>query len=655
MVTLNSDTCDKISVFCAACAGVVPGAAVGAAAFAIPALIKHLSGASSLEKLLKDTSKEIKANVGEWTRQSREYKLDELASAEGAIENITGKLQPDPKSLMNANRDHKKLADRAVIYASQNSVEFSRKKLPGKAQAKINRQILRIILEKTLKALEGHADYEAELVPYFQREVLNRFGGLADGQAGIFAELAELKSMVARLPQAEVKAAEEAGIPHLTIIKLAQRINDDVTDPDQALKELENAVDIAIDAANKGRLGSNLDAFVSEVLKRVAELSNQGKNDEASKEVDSAFEQWQERQEREKLAGLELLDSGLKQDILRRDAIAAAKRLLQKAEIDYPEQKERFNHLRTIMQEWYYRGLYHGLRLELEISAKLAKLTVMQAKTPDQRSIALNDLAVSLGQLGARAGGNDAQKFLQQSVAALDFALEVTSRDNMPARWAMTQMNRAITRRKLGGRAEGEQAQDYLQQAIVGFDLALEVTTRDIMPVDWALAQMNRAVALRSLGQQADGGDGQDYLQQAVAGYDLALEVRTRDVMPAEWAMTQMNRAIALRNLGERAEGDEAQDYLEQAIAAYDLALEINTREAIPAEWATTQMNRAVAFQYIGEHVGGDERQKYYKQAVAACDLALEVFDETGMEYQADVTRDNRQIVLDALAKLKNR
>ena len=167
MVTLNSDTCDKISVFCAACAGV----GVGAAAFAIPALIKQLGGDNSFEKLLKDTSKEIQANVGEWTRQSKEFKADELASAEGAIESIIGKLQPDPKSLMNANREHKKLADRVVIHASRIAVEFSRKKLPGKAQAKINRQILRIILEKTLKSLEGHADYEAVLVPYFQREV----------------------------------------------------------------------------------------------------------------------------------------------------------------------------------------------------------------------------------------------------------------------------------------------------------------------------------------------------------------------------------------------------------------------------------------------------------------------------------------------------
>lgn len=170
MVTLNSDTCDKISVFCAACAGVVPGAAIGAAAFANSALIKHMSGASSLEKLLTDTSREIKANVGEWTRQSKEYNADELASAEAAIESIIGKLQPDPKSLMNANREHKKLADRAVIYASRNSVEFSRKKLPGKSQAKINRQILRIILEKTLKALEGHADYENVLKPFFERK-----------------------------------------------------------------------------------------------------------------------------------------------------------------------------------------------------------------------------------------------------------------------------------------------------------------------------------------------------------------------------------------------------------------------------------------------------------------------------------------------------
>ena len=55
-----------------------------------------------------------------------------------------------------------------------------------------------------------------------------------------------------------------------------------------------------------------------------------------------------------------------------------------------------------------------------------------------------------------------------------------------------------------------------LRGAVEGFDLALEIRTRDSMPANWAMTQNNRAAALQSLSERLGGDEGLQALRGAV-------------------------------------------------------------------------------------------------------------------------------------------
>ena len=66
--------------------------------------------------------------------------------------------------------------------------------------------------------------------------------------------------------------AELAGLQRRTIITLAQRLKPaERLDFEQAVTELERAVEVALDVIARGERGTNDDAFVNTVLARVAE------------------------------------------------------------------------------------------------------------------------------------------------------------------------------------------------------------------------------------------------------------------------------------------------------------------------------------------------------------------------------------------------
>ena len=82
-----------------------------------------------------------------------------------------------------------------------------------------------------------------------------------------------------------IQKAEKAGLERKTIIELAQRLKpDDVLDFDQAVRELERAVAVALDVIARGERGANHDDFVNAVLAEVAKktrivTSTAGKHD----------------------------------------------------------------------------------------------------------------------------------------------------------------------------------------------------------------------------------------------------------------------------------------------------------------------------------------------------------------------------------------
>ena len=425
---------------------------------------------------------------------------------------------------------------------------------------------------------------------------------LLAGQARLEAAVLALSQQFAQTMQAT--AARASGITGDALMGLARRIAADVADPAAAFRELENAVEVAIRVQAEGRQGSNLGEFVDEVLRRVAALAAEEQYDTAAQEIDAAVEQEQAESTARRLR---LLDAGLKQDILRRDPESAARRLIQKADLEAGG-AAMVATLQALQDEWYERGRDQGLNFDLASAIELSKQTLPRANGQADRGAVLNDLGIALGILGGRETGTAR---LEQAVDAFRAALTVYTQDRVPLQWASAQMNLGSALLSLGKREAGTAR---LEQAVEAYRAALTERHQDRVPLGWARTQHNLGNALLTLGRREAGTER---LEQAVEAYRAALKEYTKDRVPLDWASAQTNLGTALLTLGQRETGTER---LEQAEAACRAALTEWTQDRVPLDWAMAQMNLGNALLTLGEREAGTAR---LEQAVEAYRAAL--------------------------------
>ena len=405
-----------------------------------------------------------------------------------------------------------------------------------------------------------------------------------------------------------IQTAKGAGLERQAVIKLAQRLKpDDVLDFDQAVRELERAVAVALDVIARGEQGANQDDFLDIVLARVAEKTRVGDFDGGASTIDQALAELDAKYRRSRVV---LLEEGMKMDILRHDATAVARRIETLIAQDHPTERPTWL---PVFSERYLafleEGEAKGVNFSLSVAIELARRMVATAHDSAERGAAAIRLGNALWTLGARESGTAR---LEQAVAAYRAALEEHTRERVPLDWATTQNNLATALETLGQRESGTAR---LEQAVAAFRAALEEWTRERVPLDWATTQNNLAIALLRLGERESGTAR---LEQAVAAFRAALEEWTRERVPLDWATTQNNLATALETLGERESGTAR---LEQAVAAFRAALEECTRERVPLDWAMTQNNLGNALLALGERESGTAR---LEQAVAAFRAALE-------------------------------
>ena len=451
--------------------------------------------------------------------------------------------------------------------------------------------------------------------------------GIAAAQGDTNAMLLEI---LARLP------ADRRGVPEATIIAIARRRADHVETVEQALAEIEQAIEIARDIAAQRARGTNLGDEVDAILKRLAALTAKGELDRASAEADRAIRDWEDRQAAMQVQGLALLDAGIEQDYLRRDAASVAAKLERRAALDLPVGGTLFEALRVVQDEWYERGRDKGLNLDLEVAIDLARRCGAHAAGRDERGAALNNLGNALAALGEREAGT---ALLEEAVAAFRAALEEWTRARVPLDWAMTQNNLGNALQTLGEREAGTAR---LEEAVVAFRAALEEWTRDRVPLQWAGTQNNLGNALWALGQRETGTAR---LDEAVTAYRAALEERTRARAPLQWATTQNNLGNALWALGQREAGTAR---LEEAVTAYSAALEEWTRDRVPLDWAMTQNNLGTALRTLGQREAGTVR---LEEAVAAFRAALEERTRARAPLQWATTQNNLGNALQTLGQ----
>ena len=160
----------------------------------------------------------------------------------------------------------------------------------------------------------------------------------------------------------------------------------------------------------------------------------------------------------------------------------------------------------------------------------------------------------------------------EDKITALEAALKLEPKlkawpQGLPLKGARPQV-RGTLQAALGysywQRRKGNRA-DNREKTIAALEVALTVFTREALPQQWALTQHNLAVAYRNRTR----GDRADNLEKAIAAFEAALTVRTREALPQQWAQTQSNLALAYV---DRIRGDRTKN-LEKAIAAFEAAL----------------------------------------------------------------------------------
>lgn len=437
---------------------------------------------------------------------------------------------------------------------------------------------------------------------------LDRVGAAIDSLPNIIVQrlLSELNA------RGETAAARNAGIRLDAVVALAQQINREVTDFDQALVELQRAVRVAIEVAEQAQRKTNLGAFVDDVLARIAKKSARGEFEAASTEAETAFAEWEQeeadRRGTARQAGIVLLEAGLKQDVLRRDPVSAAKRLERIVTLEQPDHSARFAALRIMQNEWYNRGHERGVNFDLAVAIETAKITMSYAVGPNEVGLTYNDLGAALAALGEREG--DSLR-LENASDAFRASLRVRTRELAPRDWAVSQVNLANIFARLGMR-EGNTSRLY--EAVSAYRAALNEIPREHMPLVWGVTHNSLGATLAKVGE-LEGST--NLLQEAVFAHRAALEVLTRVRAPLDWAGAQNNLAIALRMIGER-KGDNA--LLEEAVTAYRASLLERTRERTPLDWALTQNNLGSVLGVLGQRTG---KSALFQDAITAHQSAL--------------------------------
>jgi hypothetical protein len=199
-----------------------------------------------------------------------------------------------------------------------------------------------------------------------------------------------------------LRASEEAGLQRRTIITLAHRLKPDVLDFDQAVRELERAVEVALDVIARGERGTNDDAFVNAVLAQVADKVRNDDLDGGAGAIDKALAELETKHRRSQVA---LLEEGVRVDTLRRDAVAVARRIEMVVAVDHPTDRPAWlPKFRARYDEVSADGEAKGINFSVAVAVELARRMRATALDANERGVALNLLGNALSRLGVSIG-----------------------------------------------------------------------------------------------------------------------------------------------------------------------------------------------------------------------------------------------------------
>ena len=483
------------------------------------------------------------------------------AHAIASFDEVLPKIQLSAAEVAGQRMNADLIADLMVRKAEQLMPQVYSGHDPYDADADLARRFLRDICASSYNYIIELPEFSAQLAPAIWKDLQGQIDQLdARLEQGLTEQDQRLKALESLLVSSlqasgQEDSARAQGVSETALLRLASRIAGDVTNPTQAIRELEFAVDLAMSVQQAPEAkGAPLDP----VLGRVSDLSAQGQFGEAADTIEQALARETAAHQARTTT---LLEAAVQQDILRRDAPAAANHLIRLSDTKAGGHAT-FGVLTTLYMDWFVKARDRGLLIDLLIGEELARAMLTRADGAAEKGRALNFLGVMCHLRGERISGASA---LLAAVAAFEEAQIYWGRAQFPADWAKAQMNLANSQHALAQRDPGN---ERLDRAIAAYEIALGARDRQEEPEAWAQTAMNMCTALRT---QAEGARD---VQLATRARDLALDalsIRTREANPDAWATTQLNLGMCTRVIGHlsraRDQLDEAQDQIARAAA----------------------------------------------------------------------------------------
>ena len=312
-----------------------------------------------------------------------------------------------------------------------------------------------------------------------------------------------------------LQKAESAGLERRVVVALAERLKpEEGLSVDQALTELEHAMEIALGVIARGAHGTI--EGTKTILAEVGEITANANFDDAARVLDDALAET-DRQEAEQQAVAHrnqviFLEAAIEQHTLRRDVVGVVSRIERLAALDHS--LDRLASLRAQYDKYLAEGEAKGVNFSLLVAAECARRLVAVAGQ-EELGAALVLLGNALRTLGQRENG---VRRPLEAIKVYRNALKALTRDHLPLQWATIQNNLGDALCTLGQRERGT---ERIIEAVEACRQALKERTRKRVPLDWAITQNNLGNALSVLGERESGID---HLLEAVEAYREALK-----------------------------------------------------------------------------------------------------------------------------------
>jgi len=371
------------------------------------------------------------------------------------------------------------------------------------------------------------------------------------------------------------------------VIELAQLINRDILDIDDAWHEIEAMLVLASGHFKLLKLDEPKDSFIGDLSKKVSvEPLQQGAKliDEAIVELDASRNRLESQKDQLGRTLIQILEMGVKQDLLLRKPEAAAAKEFSKLKLTSGT-LEPFTGIIKLSEHYLAKGRDKGATVYLSTASELVRIALSLARGSQQKAIALN----ADGNVTLRLGERQREKeIFNEALGLFEAARALRNKADFPLDWAETTSNIGNMMWFLGDR---ENDSGFLREAAKHYKDAGDVRKEHGDDVAWGNSMNNLAAALYYLGSRNKGDD--EYIE-AIEICKKAHSVRTKKNAPVSWAQTMVNLGNAQRGLGANQQDLRL---LEASKTSLLGALEVLTRESDPNGWAISQNS-------LGETIG---------------------------------------------------